>query len=80
MIGLLASIARLRFADKGIINLWNNESKASIIERQGVGYLVVSPLGSTPFNSRIPSCLKDGTGCETVNARRETVLSTLATS
>jgi len=45
---LLASIARLRFADKGIIKLWTNESKASTIERQGVGYLVVSPLGSTP--------------------------------
>jgi len=33
LIGLLASIARLRFADKGIIKLWTNESEASIIER-----------------------------------------------
>ena len=45
---MLASRARLRFADKGIIKLWTNQSKASIIERQGVGYLAVSPLGSTP--------------------------------
>jgi hypothetical protein len=50
---LLASIARLRFADKGIIKLWTNEPKASIIERQGVGYLVVSPLGSTSFSRQV---------------------------
>jgi hypothetical protein len=34
--------ARLRFADKGIIKLWTNESKGTIIERQGVGY----PIGA----------------------------------
>ena len=45
---MLASIARLRFTDKGIIKCWTIGRKRIIIERQGVGYLVVSSLGSTP--------------------------------
>jgi hypothetical protein len=34
---MLASSARLRFADKGIIELWTNRRKRIIIEPQGVG-------------------------------------------
>jgi hypothetical protein len=37
LIGVLASIARLRFTDKGRIKRWTMERKRIIIERQGVG-------------------------------------------